>query len=74
MRSVLMLKALSVRICSVCSSLCRSSARVMAESYALLIVCRSSWDFISMWNVIPVLGMTMDAPSVGFPVFWDPSV
>ncbi len=41
-----MMKALSVRICRVCSSLCRSSARVMAESSALLTVCRSSWDFI----------------------------
>ena len=69
-----MMKALSVRICRVCSSLCRSSARVMAESSALLIVCRSSWDFISMWKVIPVVGFTIDAPSVGFPVFCDPSV
>ncbi len=71
---VLMLKALSVRIFMLCSSLCRSRASVMAESSALLMVCRSSWDFISMWNVIPVLGFTIDAPSVGFPVFWDPSV
>ncbi len=69
-----MLKALSVRICGVCSSLCRSSASVIAESSAMLIVCRSSWDFISMWKVIPVVGFTMDAPSVGFPVFCDPSV
>ena len=69
-----MLKALSVRICRVGSSLCRSRARVMAESSALLIVCRSSWDFISMWKVIPFWGFTMAAPSVGFPVFCDSSV
>ena len=67
-------KALSVRICRVCSSLCMSSARVMAESSALLIVCRFYWDFISMWKVVPVVGFTMDAPSVGFPGFFYPSV
>ncbi len=67
-------KALSVRIWRVGASLCRSRARVMAESSALLMVCRSSCDFISMWKVILVLGFTMDAPSVGFPVFCDPSV
>ncbi len=65
-----MLKALSVRIWRVGASLCRSRARVMAESSALLIVCRSSWDFISIWNVIPVLGFTMDAPNVGFSGFF----
>ena len=64
-----MLKALSVRIWRVGASLCSSRVRVMAESSALLIVCRSSWDFISMWMVIPVLGFTMDAPSLGIPVF-----
>ncbi len=69
-----MLKALSVRICRVFSSLCRSRASVMAESSALLMVYRSSWDFISIWKVILVMGFTMDAPSVGFSVFWDPSV
>ncbi len=69
-----MLKALSVRIWRVGASLCRFRARVMAESSALLMVCRSSCDFISMWKVIPFLGFTMDAPSVGFPVFRDPSV
>ena len=69
-----MLKALSVRIFMLCSSLCRYRASVMAESSALLMVCRSSWDLISMWKVIPVLGFTMDGPSVGFPVFFYPSV
>ena len=63
-----------MRIRRVCSSLCRSSARVMAESFALLIVCLSSWDFISMWKVIPVVGFTIDAHNVGFPVYCDPSV
>ncbi len=69
-----MLKAMSVRIWRVGVSLCRYRARVMAESSALLMVCRSSCDFISMWKVIPVLRFTMDAPSVGVPVFCDPSV
>ena len=44
-----MLKALSVRICRVDFSLYRSRARVIAASSALLMVCRSSWDLISMW-------------------------
>ncbi len=69
-----MLKALSVRIWRVGASLWRSRARVMADSSALLMVCRSSWDFIYTWKVIQVLGFTTDAPSVGFPVFCDPSV
>ncbi len=50
--------------------LCRSRVRAMADSSALLMVWRSSWDFISMWVVIRVLGLTIDAPSVGFPVFF----
>ena len=70
----MILKALSVRIWRLGASLCRSRARVMAESSALFMVCRFSWDFISMWKVIPVVGFTVDAPSVGFPVFLDPSV
>ena len=74
MRRVLILKALSVRIWRVGASLWRSRVRVMAESSALLIVCLSSWDFISMWKVIPVVGFTIDAPSVRFPVLCDPSV
>ncbi len=43
-----MMKALSVRICRVGSSLCRSRAKVIAESSAVLMVCRSSCDLISM--------------------------
>ncbi len=69
-----MLKALSLRMWSVGASLCKSRARVMAESSALLMVCRSSWDYISMEKVIPVLGFTMDAPSVEFYFLGDPSV
>jgi hypothetical protein len=69
-----MLKALSVRIWRVGASLCSSKVRVMAESSALLMVCRSSWDYISMWKVIPFLGFTIDAPSLRFLVFGDPSV
>jgi len=41
-----MLKALSVRIWRIGASLCRSSVRVMADSSDLLMVWRSSWDFI----------------------------
>ncbi len=69
-----MLKALSVRIWRVGASLCSSRVSVMAESSALLMVYRSSWDFISMWMVIPVSGFTIDAPSLGFPFFCEPSV
>jgi hypothetical protein len=69
-----MLKALSVRIWSSEASLWMSSARVIADSPAVLMVCRSSWDLISIWKVTPVLGLTTDAPSVGFPVFFYPSV
>ncbi len=67
-------KALSARIWRLGASLCRYRARVMVESSAMLMACRSSCDFISTWKVIPVLGFTMDAPSVGFPVFFYPSV
>ncbi len=43
---------------------------MIADNSALLMVCRSSWDLISMWMVMPVLELTIDAPSVGFPVFF----
>ena len=64
-----MLKALSVRICRMGASLCRSRARVMAESSALLMVCRSSWDFIYMWKVIPVLGLSYGCSECGVSCF-----
>ncbi len=69
-----MLKALSVRIWICGESLWRSRATVMAANSALLIVCLSGWDLIPMWVVVCVCGLTMDAPSVGFPAFFDPSM
>ncbi len=56
------------------ASLCMSMARVMAASSALYMVWRSSCDLISMCVVMPVLRLTTDAPSVGFPDFCEPSV
>ncbi len=56
------------------ASLCMSMARVMAASSALLMMCRSSCGLISMCVVMPILGFTTDAPSVGFPDFCEPSV
>ena len=51
-----------------------SMASVMAASSALLMVCRSSCDLISMCVVMPVRGFTIAAPSVGFPDFCEPSM
>ena len=48
--------------------------RVIVVSSALLIVCLSGCDLTSMFVVIFVEGLTIDAPSVGFPLFWEPSV
>ena len=47
---------------------------VIVVSSALLIVCLSGCDLTSMCVVVCVEGLTMDAPSVGFPVCWEPSV
>ena len=69
-----MLKALLVRIDRDGSCLCRSSAVVMAASSALLLVCLSGYDFISMCVVVLCLGSTTDASSVGLPVICDPSM
>jgi len=74
LRMVLMLKALSFRIERVWSCLLASSAAVKAASSALLIVCLSGWDFISICVVRCVHVFNMDAPSVGLPVTRDPSV
>ncbi len=41
----------------------------MAASSAMLIVCLSGCDFMSILVVVWVWGFTMDAPSVGFPAF-----
>ena len=69
-----MLKALYVRILICGESLWRSRDTVMAANSALLIVSLSGCDLISMWVVVCVCGLTMDAPNEGFPVFWEPSV
>ena len=71
---VLMLKALSVNIEWVWSCLLASRARVIAASPARFIVCLSGCDFISICVVVLVLGLTMDAPRMGFPVTREPSV
>ncbi len=55
-------------------SFCISMARVMAASSALLMVCLSFCDLISMWVVAPFIGLIIDAPSVGFSFFGDPPV
>ena len=47
---------------------------VIAVSSALSIVCLSFGDLTSICVVVCVEGLAMDAPSVGFPVFWEPSV
>ena len=69
-----MLKALSARIERDGLCLCRSSAVAMAASSALLMVCLSGCDFISMCVMVLCLGSTTDATSVGLPVICDPSV
>jgi len=74
LRMVLMLKALSVNIERVCSCLLASSAMVMATSSARFMVCLSGCDFILIYVVVWVLGLTMDAPMMGLPVTRDPSV
>ena len=74
LRMVLMMKALSVSIESVWSSSLASSAMVIAASSARLIVCLSGWDIISICVVVWVLGLTMDASSVGLPVTRESSV
>ncbi len=42
---------------------------VIVVSSALLIVCLLGCDLTYMCVVVCVEGLTMDAPSVGFPVF-----
>ncbi len=50
------------------------SATAMAASFALLIVCRSGCDLMSMCVMVFVLGFTTPVPSVGFPLTCEPSV
>ena len=42
----------------------------MAANSALFIVCLFGCDLISMSVIVCVCWLTMDAPSVGFPVFY----
>ena len=49
-------------------------AIVMAANSALLIACLSGCDLISIWLVVCVCALTMDAPNVGLPVSGDLSV
>ena len=69
-----MLKALYVKIWICVESLWRSRATDMAASSAMLMMCLSGCDLISMCVVVCVCGLTIDAPSLGFPFFGDPSV
>jgi len=46
----------------------------MAASSAMFIVCRSSYDLMSMCVVMNVFGMVTSSPSVGFPFTCEPSV
>jgi len=49
-------------------------ATAMAASFALLIVCRSGCDLMSMCVMGFDLGFTTPAPNVGFPLTCEPSV
>jgi hypothetical protein len=50
------------------------SATATAANSALLIVCLSSCDLMSMYVMEFVLGFTTPVPSVGFPLTCEPSV
>ena len=50
------------------------SATTMAASFALLIVCLSGCDLMSMCMMAFVLRFTTPAPSVGLPLTSEPSV
>ena len=74
LRMVLMLKALSVKMARVWSDWFALRARVIAASSARFMVCLSGCNFISICVVVSELGLTMDAPRVGFPATNEPSV
>ncbi len=74
LRMVLTLKALSIHIERAFSCLLASSARVMDASSARFMVCLSGCDFISIYVVVWVLGLTMDASRMGLLVTREPSV
>ncbi len=65
---------MSVRMLMWCSVFSCLSATTMAASYALLIVCLSGCDLMSMCVIVFVLGFTTPAPSVGFSLTSEPSV
>jgi hypothetical protein len=50
------------------------SITAMAASYALLIMCRSGCDLMSICVMNFDLGFTTPAPNVGFPLTCEPSV
>ena len=74
LRMVLMLKAISVIIERVWSFLLASSARVISASSARFMVCLFGCEFISIFVVVWVIGLTVDAPRVGLHVRREPSV
>jgi len=47
---------------------------MMAANSARLIVCLLGCDLTSMCVAVRVMGLTIDAPSIGLPVFFYPSV
>ena len=65
---------LSVRMLIWSSVFSCLSATAMAANSALLIVCLSGCDLISMRVIVFVLGFTTPAPSVGFPLTSESSV
>ena len=71
---VFMLKTLSVNMERVWLFLLAFRARVMAARSARFIVCLSGCYFISIYVVVCVFGLTMDAPKVGLPVTRKPFV
>ena len=65
---------LSVRMLTWFSVFSCLSATAMAASSAMLIVCLSGCDLMSMCVMVFVLGFPTPAPSVGFPFTCEPSV
>jgi hypothetical protein len=65
---------LSVRMLIWSSVFSCLGATAMAASSALLIMCRSGCDLMSICVMEFVLGFTTPAPSVGFPLTCEPSV
>jgi hypothetical protein len=74
LRMVLILKRLYVRIERVGLPLLASSAREIVTSSAMLIVCRSGYDLISVCVIVCMARFTINAPSVGLLVTCDPFV